>query len=724
MDESLFSELKRRNVFKVATAYIVLAWVVIQVTSEAVVAFGMPDWVNTVVFFFGLIGFPFVMLFAWAFELTPEGIKRESEVERDESITQNTGQKLNYIIMGLLAVGMGYFIYESRFQPETMPEVAETEPAASEPAPDTEQTSATTQEKTQAVTGSSIAVLPFVNMSSDPEQEFFSDGISEEILNVLAKIPNLHVTSRSSAFAFKGKEINLSEVADKLGVANILEGSVRKSGNKIRITAQLIEAGSDKHLWSETYDRELNDIFAIQDEISGAIVTALKEKLGVTEVNLIAATTVDLAAHEAYLRGRYFLEIRQEEQLNMAVAEFDKAISIQPDYAQAWMAKAWATSFLSEYDYGAIPNAVAMERAQAALDRAMALDPNLPENYGIQGLIHSNLKEFDKAYASYEKAIELNPNYSNAYTWYGKDLNDGGGDHQKAFQVTEMAYRLDPISVLAGNNFTIALLRYGRYDEAELVIDRIYSIDPNHFMVMGMKSVLLRHQKEYGRSAYYMKKAYETDRRTRYLNPYTNSLASMGLIDEAIQVARDSEYPELQYGISQNQEMLISSYRQKYPRSENDQLGYDLRGMAEFVAKNFEEAIFFYNQSNLCDDCDFLILSHKMLGNEDIYREMLDKRWEEYRKTIEEPGFQLFWHVENKIDLLLMDDRIDEAVQEFSQLLDKEIPISHYYKFGWDLEPLHAHEKWPELLQRSKVIADREQAIYLSLIEQASSNSL
>ena len=323
MAESLFSELKRRNVFKVGVAYLVLAWVVVQVTDTAVPALHLPEWILTAVFFFGVIGFPFAIFFAWAFEVTPEGIKKESEITPDESITAHTGRKLDFVIIGLLVVGMGYFIYESRFS-------SETEQGIVVESPSTEITSP--KEVAQEPEGSSIAVLPFVNMSSDPEQEYFSDGISEEILNVLAKLPNLKVTSRSSAFAFKGSKINISEVAKKLGVNNVLEGSVRKFGNRIRITAQLIEAGSDTHLWSETYDRELVDLFAIQDEISAAIVEALKAKLGLdVKVATRDMSKVNLDAHNEYLKGRFYIENRTEADLEKALAYFDKAIELAPD---------------------------------------------------------------------------------------------------------------------------------------------------------------------------------------------------------------------------------------------------------------------------------------------------------------------------------------------------------------------------------------------------------
>ncbi|MFT5520223.1 MAG: hypothetical protein ACI9IA_000813, partial [Enterobacterales bacterium] len=213
MANSFFTELKRRNVFKVGVAYLVLAWVVIQVTDSAVPALNMPEWMNTVVFFLGIIGFPFAIFFAWAFEVTPEGIKKESEIAPEDSITSHTSRKLDFTIIGLLVLVAGYFIYESRFQSQSETLVTEKNSVEVD----------TSKKVSQAVEGSSIAVLPFVDMSPNRDHDYFSDGISEEILNVLAKIPNLKVTSRSSAFAFKGSKINISEVAKKLGVNNVLE---------------------------------------------------------------------------------------------------------------------------------------------------------------------------------------------------------------------------------------------------------------------------------------------------------------------------------------------------------------------------------------------------------------------------------------------------------------------------------------------------------------------
>jgi TolB-like protein len=270
---SLFNELKRRNVFKVAIAYIVVAWLVLQVADVVLNNITAPGWVFKVLMLFLAIGFPFAAIFAWAFEMTPEGLKRESEVDRSQSITPQTGKKLNMMITGVLVLALGYFAYDKFVvsgQRDAALVEATTQAVTEQVA--TEQL-ATTPEAVKE-TNKSIAVLPFVNMSDDASNEYFSDGLSEELLNLLAKIPELKVASRSSAFQFKGEKFDLKVVAQKLDVAHVLEGSVRKAGNQVRITAQLIKAEDGYHMWSETYDRSLDNIFAIQDEISAAVVGA------------------------------------------------------------------------------------------------------------------------------------------------------------------------------------------------------------------------------------------------------------------------------------------------------------------------------------------------------------------------------------------------------------------------------------------------------------------
>ncbi len=271
----------------------------------------------------------------------------------------------------------------------------------------------------------SIAVLPFVNMSSDPQQEYFSDGISEELLNQLAKIPELQVISSSSSFAFKGEQTDIPTVAKKLNVAHILEGSVRKTGNQVRISAQLIETRTDKHLWSETYDRELENIFDVQDEISEAIVEALKGSLNIQlETAPKTITTTNTEAHDAYLRGRYLVVQRTTTTIEAAIREFEKAITLDPDYARAHAELAMAYLLLSSY--GDLTTAEAIAKSMPHIDRAMVLDSNLAEAYAATGLLLSAQENPEDAFTYHIQAIRINPNYSIAHTWKGMTLASYG----------------------------------------------------------------------------------------------------------------------------------------------------------------------------------------------------------------------------------------------------------------------------------------------------------
>jgi TolB-like protein len=329
------------------------------------------------------LGFVPALIISWAYELTPEGLKREKDVVRDASITHLTAKRLDGITIGLIVVALVFLLADRLW---LSPRLAEQSVASVAVVTDTLQTSE------HELTGpqyppNSIAVLPFVNMSDDAGNEYFSDGISEELLNLLSKIPELRVISRSSAFSFKGKDFAIPTIAAQLNVAHILEGSVRKAGNQVRITAQLIDVRSDTHLWSETYDRKLEDIFAIQDEISAAIVGALKENLGL-EIEAIPSVTTaaNTKAHDAYQRGRYLVVQRTPATLNGAVREFEKALAIDPDYALAHAELAMAILLSQSYrDDLTTTEAVAGARAAPHVERAMALDPNLAEAHAAAG---------------------------------------------------------------------------------------------------------------------------------------------------------------------------------------------------------------------------------------------------------------------------------------------------------------------------------------------------
>jgi len=469
--DSLFSELKRRNVFKVGIAYLMLAWVVVQVTESAVPAFGMPDWVNTVVFYFGIIGFPFIIFFSWVFEITPEGIKKESDIALEDSIVAHTGRKLDFITIGLLAIGMGYFFWESRFSRDvSLPEIAGN----------------STEENQKAVNdeaaGSSIAVLPFVNMSDDKANEHFSDGISEEILNVLAKIPKLHVTSRSSAFAFKDSKINISEVATKLGVKNVLEGSVRKSKNRIRITAQLIEAATDKHLWSQTYDRELDDIFEIQDEISSAIVASLKEKLGIKS-NLKSSRSINVELYNEYLIGKQRQAKQTKEDLQASMTVFNDVINKDPKYLVPKIALVLASiqseRFADDHEQRDIAKKSTDVLVKKYLTTVSDENENLNEYYGVLGFYHLKRFQYEQAKFNLDKAIALNENYAEAYLWRA-DIHYENSQFLKMLADREKAYKLDPMSLEISRELAYDYRSFWRPDDAEKIIDKMFRLHPNH----------------------------------------------------------------------------------------------------------------------------------------------------------------------------------------------------------------------------------------------------
>jgi TolB-like protein len=353
------------------------------------------------------LGFPIALVLAWAFEVTPEGIKRTHGVEQHQSITRHSRRKLNFLIIGVLAAALLYgvfdlFVLRERGVLAPQPRVA-----------------------TRGTTPVSIAVLPFADMSQEKDQEYLTDGISEEFLNVLARVEGFKVTGRTSAFAFKSRDEDLRAIGQRLGVENILEGSVRKQGDRIRVTAQLVKAADGYHLWSETYDRQLGDVFAIQDDIAQKVVDAVRTKLTAAVPSRAAASqpapppTDNVEAYTHFLRGQQLLRGREGAGMQAALLEFEEAVALDPDFARARVGIGNSLVLLASYGMRDMP---AIEtRASTEFERALSIEPGLPEAYaGLALLLSIKAQSATEQLPLLERAVAGNPSYSQTLVWLGR----------------------------------------------------------------------------------------------------------------------------------------------------------------------------------------------------------------------------------------------------------------------------------------------------------------
>ena len=473
---SIIEELKRRNVFRVAVAYLVTCWLLLQAADIVLENIEAPVWVMQVFMLTFALGFPVALVFAWAFELTPEGLKKEKDVDRSKSITRQTGRKLDFTIIGVLVVAVGILLAD-RFRTGHEQDAAIPDQAGRDSVIPLETATADALAPNQK----SIAVLPFVNMSSDPEQEYFSDGISEEILNALARVKELKVAGRTSSFAFKGKSQDLRQIGDTLGVEHILEGSVRKSGLKVRITAQLIQVDDGFHLWSDTYDRELTDVFAIQDEIAGAILEQLKAQLidGESAEPLLLATRTESEVYDQYLLARQRLYERKRLSIEAAADLLDKAIANDPDYAPAYAQRGIAAILLGNQNYGDTPHEQAEAQGKLYLDKARQLDPGLAEAWAGLGLYHSvRPGEQRDAIENLEKALSINPNLIDASNWLQIMLGETG-DTLGALRILENMVERDPLYPPGFANAVYTYNLFGQQDKSQALLDRVRPFMPN-----------------------------------------------------------------------------------------------------------------------------------------------------------------------------------------------------------------------------------------------------
>ena len=476
--KSFFAELKRRNVYKVAVAYAVVAWLLIQVATQVFPFFEIPNWAVRLVVLLFILGFPVALVLAWAFEITPEGIKRAEEVPPSESIRRKTGRKLVGITVALAIVAAGLSAFQI-FRPRLMRDSA----AASTSLPATG--ALTIPEK-------SIAVLPMVNSSDDPANEYFSDGLSEEFISSLGRLRELKVIGRGSSFQFKGKTENPRTIGEKLGVYYLLEGSVRRSADRVRIAVALIKSADGVSVWSEIYDRDLKDLFAVQSEIAGAVAKQLQVAIlgtnGQTAQLLTAATpsTQNVEAYNAFLQGNFYSRRITAEDARKAIGYYEEAIRLDPRYALAYAKLSIQAQALAN-NYGLANNEKqeVTAKARAAAERALQLDPNLAEAHMAKGyLLHLFDFDFAGAEVEFRRASEFAPqDPSTAMTL--SSLLATLGRLDEAVTVAQRAVVLDPLR--SGVHSTVAayLVPLGRYDEAEAALRQAIVLQPqaaqNHF---------------------------------------------------------------------------------------------------------------------------------------------------------------------------------------------------------------------------------------------------
>jgi adenylate cyclase len=451
---SFFAELKRRNVYKVAVAYAVVGWLLVQVATQVFPFLEIPNWVIRLVIALVIIGFPIALVIAWAFEATPEGIKR---TEVADTIPTAAGQKKHaWIYVVVIGAGISVALFFlGRYTVGKPASAARTE-----------------------LPTKSIAVLPFVNMSADKNDEYLSDGVSEELITALSKITGLQVKARTSSFAFKGKNEDIQKIGELLHVSHLLEGSVAKAGNKLRITAQLIQAADGNHLWSDTYDRDMQDIFAVRSEVAQQVAATLKVRLlGEEKKQLDKKPTENLEAYNLYRQGRFYADKLSEEGMAKARPFFEQAIEKDPRFALAYAGL--ADNYVISAD-AIIPPREAFSKAKEAALKAIAIDDSLAEAHASLGFVHYHY-DWDWAAAEKElkRALELNPQSAQSYTLYTHFLA-GMGRYDEAKKYGAHALELDPLSVSAHWFLGWGAIYAGRNDEAIGVFSKALELDPNN----------------------------------------------------------------------------------------------------------------------------------------------------------------------------------------------------------------------------------------------------
>jgi TolB-like protein/Tfp pilus assembly protein PilF len=473
---NFFAELKRRNVIRVAGLYLVGAWLLTQVASTLLPAFDVPSWALRGLIVILALGFIPAVIFSWVFELTPQGLKREDDVAPEQSITPQTGRRMDRIIIVVLVLALGYFAFD-KFALAPRREAARV-------AENTESHPVSTLNESNG-DAKSIAVLPFENRSEDKANAYFTDGVQDEILTYLAKIADLKVISRTSVLQYKsGVARNLREIAQQLGVANVVEGSVQRSGNRVRVNAQLVDARNDAHLWAQTYDRDLADVFALQSEIAKAIADQLQAKLSPNEKKAIEQPpTTDLAAFDLYSRAKSLLlkanfSVTGEPDLRKAIELLDEAVKRDPSFFDAYCQLAYAHEYLYAVRGDHTPARLAL--AEAAVQAATRLRPNAAETHLARAqYLYNGLRDYAGALAELEIARRALPNDPRLFELTGYILRRRG-QQEEGLQNLQRAAELDPRNFDTLQQIALSYLNFWRYAESIAALDRALAIVPDN----------------------------------------------------------------------------------------------------------------------------------------------------------------------------------------------------------------------------------------------------
>jgi TolB-like protein/Tfp pilus assembly protein PilF len=468
---NFFAELRRRNVYKVAVAYAVVGWLMVQVATQVFPFLEIPNWIVRLVIVLVAVGFPIALVIAWAFELTPEGIKRTEDVDLAPAAKQPKKHAWIYVaVIGAVISVALFFVGRHSVTPR--------------------QSEATTLPE------KSIAVLPFDSLSGDPQNAYFSEGVQDEILTRLAKIAELKVISRTSTQRFKSAPNDLRQIAQQLGVANILEGSVQKANDQVRVNVQLINALTDAHLWAETYDRKLTDIFAVESEIARTVAETLRAKLTATTEHVLASRpTENPEAHQLYLKGRFYGSKRTAKDAQKSIEYFQQAVAIDSNYALAFAGLAESNWFLALYSYPQV-NEVVPKARELAL-KALELDNSLAEPHSILGVICFN---YDRDFACMERetklALELNPNYAEGHRRYGLLLQNLGRFEEARIAIRR-ALEIDPLSPVTNLQNAQLLFYERKYDESETLGKKNVELDPNFWYAHWQLFYVYRMKRDY-----------------------------------------------------------------------------------------------------------------------------------------------------------------------------------------------------------------------------------